>query len=532
MKYFLYCRKSSESEDRQVLSIDSQQSELQRVFGAQENIRIVEVLVESYSAKAPGRPIFDRMLSRIERGEADGIITWHPDRLARNSIDGGRIIHLLDRNILKDLKFSTFTFENNSQGKFMLSIMLGYSKYYVDSLSENVKRGNRAKIERGWRPNLAPLGYVNEKSTKTIIRDPVHFPLIRRIFELMLTGTYSPRHIAILARDQWGFQTPQRRRIGGKPMGMSTVYKILSNPFYTGVIVWGGQTYPGRHEAVVSIDEFERVQEILGKSNRRRPQRHDFPFTGLIRCGACGLMITAEHKVNRFGSRYIYYRCTNRRLGPRCAEPVVQTQDLTAQIFDFLQGLVLPRQIFKQLNELVDEMSGSWKATMHARKNSLEASIKSLTGQMSELTGLRLRNILTDDEFLEKREELKKGEMRLSQQLQSASTDVSTFEPLLDVIALRSNAGFWFENGTTQTKRQILSVTSSNLSLKSKILSIEAKKPFVVEGKKLEKSQLLTYVNDVRTWAYENPEHALALRQLVKALTDKPANDSEFKKAA
>lgn len=136
------------------------------------------------------------MLKRIERGEAEGIVTWHPDRLARNSLDGGRIIYLLDRKILKDLKFSTFAFENNPQGKFMLSIMLGYSKYYVDSLSENVKRGNRAKLERGWRPNQAPLGYINDKETKTVVKDPVHFPLVRKMYDLMLTGTHSPKQIA------------------------------------------------------------------------------------------------------------------------------------------------------------------------------------------------------------------------------------------------------------------------------------------------------------------------------------------------
>ena len=121
--FFLYARKSTDVEDMQVLSIESQLAEL-REYAARENISIVEELVEKQSAKVPGRPIFNGMIDRIEKGEANGIVSWHPDRLARNSVDGGKLVYLVDTGKIKFLKFPQFWFESTPQGKFMLTIPL------------------------------------------------------------------------------------------------------------------------------------------------------------------------------------------------------------------------------------------------------------------------------------------------------------------------------------------------------------------------------------------------------------------------
>jgi DNA invertase Pin-like site-specific DNA recombinase len=304
MKYFVYCRKSSEEESRQVQSIPSQKRELARLFPMQDGIEIVDTLTETQSAMTLGRPVFGALLERIERGEAEGIIAWAPDRLARNSVDGGRVIYLLDSGRLKDLKFATFSFENTSSGKFMLSILFGQSKYYSDALSENVRRGIRNRIENGWLPNKAKIGYLNDPATKTIIADPERFPLIRELWELMLTGTYSRRRIREIMTER-GLRTLPRKHEGGLPLSLSAVYKILTSPFYAGLIPWKGRLYPGKHPAVVTMDEFEVAQRILSRPTQPRPKKLEFAFTGLIRCGECGFSVTAEEKVNRFGSRYI-----------------------------------------------------------------------------------------------------------------------------------------------------------------------------------------------------------------------------------
>jgi len=147
-KFFIYTRKSTDTEYRQVRSIGDQISELQEL-AKKENLEIVDTIVEKQIAKKPGRPLFAEILKKLEAGEALGILAWHPDRLARNSIDGGRIIYLADTGKITTLKFPTFWFDPTPQGKFMLSIAFGQSKYYVDNLSENIKRGHRQKLKNG-----------------------------------------------------------------------------------------------------------------------------------------------------------------------------------------------------------------------------------------------------------------------------------------------------------------------------------------------------------------------------------------------
>jgi len=179
MKYFIYTRKSTDSEERQVLSIEAQLAELKE-FAAKEKLEIVASLCEAKTAKELGRTVFDEMLDRIEKGEAEEILARHPHHLARNSADGGQIIYLVDTGVIKELKFPTFWFENTPQRKFMLSIAFGQSKYYVDNLSENIKRGHRQKLKQGLRPQMAPLGYLNNIKTKQIYIDKEKAPLIKK----------------------------------------------------------------------------------------------------------------------------------------------------------------------------------------------------------------------------------------------------------------------------------------------------------------------------------------------------------------
>lgn len=506
-RYFSYCRKSTDDEDHQVLSIESQRQEVKR-YAERENLQIIEGREEARSAKSPGRPVFNELLHRIERGEADGILAWHPDRLARNALDGGQIIHLLDTGKLRNLKFPTYTFENTPQGKFMLAIMFGQSKYYVDSLSENVRRGNRTKRERGWFPGLAPIGYLNARSEsgeKIIVPDPDRFPILRRMWELFLSGGYSVPQILELATNQMGLRTPKRRKVGGKALSRSGIYRVLINPFYAGLLTYDDQSYPGKHKALVTFGEFERTQELLGRGDRVRPKRNTFAYTGLMRCGKCGCAITAEIKINRFGTRYLYYHCTRKNRTFRCREKYVQELEIEDQICDFLRDIQLDQKDLVESLAAIEEERVRERSSGDGIKQNIEKELGICRRSLGNLTKLRYRELINDEEFVRQREELSHEEIKLAERLNQIKTQ-DWIEPSKSLFLFSNRAIFWLTHGTIEEKRLILSTIGSNLTISDKKLSISAKEPFRLIQQHGSCRNWWALVNDVRTFFRENPE--------------------------
>src|SRR3989339_2257518 len=326
-KFFLYARKSTDVEDKQVLSIDAQLTEL-RSFAREQNLEVVEEFIEKQSAKIPGRPIFGQMLKRIERGEVSGIVSWHPDRLARNSVDGGQIVYFLDIGKLASLKFPNVWFGNTPQGKFTLSMAFVQSKYYVDSLSENTKRGFRQKVRMGIFPSQAPVGYLNDSRTKTIVVEKKKSRIVRLAFEKYTKGNMRLEDVSnFLAKSGVTTRT-------GKRISKTKASFILSNPFYIGLFKYGGEIHEGKHEPIISKKLFDEAQEMLRKRGQpeRKPQNEPQPFCGLISCASCGMMITGEYKVKKQKNgnvhEYIYYHCSKKNKVMKCKEMSLRSEKL------------------------------------------------------------------------------------------------------------------------------------------------------------------------------------------------------------
>ncbi len=401
-KFFIYARKSTDSEDRQVRSIADQIAELKEL-AKKENLEIVDIIVEKQTAKKPGRPMFADMLKRMEAGEATGILAWHPDRLARNSVDGGQIIYLVDIGVIKELKFPTFWFDPTPQGKFMLSIAFGQSKYYVDNLSENIKRGHRQKLKQGLWPQMAPLGYLNDKKTKMIYLDKEKAPLIKKTFEAYATGKYTLRELRKIIN---GLGLRGRR---GKMLSVSNYQYLLRNPFYYGLIRYNGEFYEGKHEPIITKKLFDQVQEVMKRKSK--PQKVEkmkfFLYRGIFKCGECGYSITADKKIKKSGKEYIYYYCTRKNPNHKCSQNVFTREEkISSQIKMEIQKVSLPDDCADwMLKEIEKERKAkAQSSSFFAQK--IKQEIAKIDEKLEKLMNAYLESVLNIKEYQEAKNKL------------------------------------------------------------------------------------------------------------------------------
>src|SRR3989339_1124119 len=466
MKYFIYTRKSTESAERQVMSLESQLSELKE-FAAKEKLEIVASLSEAQTAKEPGRKIFAEMLDRICAGEAGGILAWHPDRLARNSIDGGKIIYLLDTGKILDLKFPTFWFDATPQGKFMLNIAFGQIKYYVDNLSENVKRGLRQKVRRGEQSGQAPTGYVNDKLNKKIVPDVERFRLVRKMFEVYATGNYSLKDTRNLLA-QKGLVSKN-----GKVLSVSNTQMILKNPFYYGMFLFNKELYQGKHEPAISKKLFDKCAEVSARNAhpmKRGINKH--VFRGLMKCAECGCGITSEVKKG-----HTYYRCTKKK--GVCTQKYVREEFLAEQANDIIKKVSLPSE-WKEfmLAELDKEQASSFHSDALFVQN-LKNQVKSVEETLDRLLDAHLDSTITSEEYMSKKQKLLNQKIDFSEKLKDFERKGNRWLELSKQFILDSNQALIIASEENlEAKRDFLKKIGSNPRLASPSLLLDFKKPW------------------------------------------------------
>ncbi len=343
VRYCLYARKSTESEERQILSIDSQIKEMLQL-AEKEGLEIVSMKRESHSAKETGqRPVFNEIVEEIKTGKYNGILTWAPDRISRNAGDLGKIVDLMDAGKLHEIRTFGQQFTNSPSEKFLLMILGSQAKLENDNRAVNVKRGMRARCEMGLRPGSTLTGYINERHMDRkcqVIIDPERGSVIRKMFEKVGYEKWSGPKLYHWLRFELNFQTQ-----GKKPLALGNMYRILSNPFYYGVFEYprhSGNWYQGKHEPLVSKELFDKVQEQLKRGNIQR-ESHEFAFTKLMTCGKCGSCISAEEKYkgrkDGTTARYVYYGCGRTRDKQCKGNTYLREEELIEQLLKIIDQI-------------------------------------------------------------------------------------------------------------------------------------------------------------------------------------------------
>lgn len=477
LKYFIYARKSSESEDRQVASIASQLDEL-KAISTREGLNIVEMLTEEKSAKAPGRPIFTRMIERIHAGEAQGIICWKLDRLARNPVDGGTVSWMLQQGAIQHIQ----TYQRSylpTDNVLMMSVEFGSANQFILDLSLNTKRGIRRKVHEGWIPHKPPIGYLNntynDPSKLPIYKDPERFDLLKKLWGILLEKGYSMRRMKEVA-DDLGLRTSR-----GKKLHISKIHSVFTNPFYYGVIRWKDELHPAKHEPMITKAEFERAQKTISGRYKASPHYRTFAFTGLMRCGECGAGITAEAKtkIQQNGNvhHYTYYRCS-KAITPRCSQKTLREERLESQILDILENITIPAEFHQwaikhlkeeQVSEITDREKIS-KAQQHA--------LDSCKRRLDSLLALRLNNEIDAEEFKRGKEELLTEKKHLEELIGDANYRIETWLDRAEkVLEFAETAKKRFEAGDLEAKKDVLSSLGSSLILKDRTLSLRLNPP-------------------------------------------------------
>jgi len=523
-KFFAYCRKSSEDSQRQIASIGDQVASLSKLIDNESLELVRKPFTEERSAKDPGRLVFNQMLDLIEKGQANGLLCWDIDRLYRNPVDEGRLRWLLQKGVIRVIKTPYRSFYPEDAG-LLMGVEGGRATDYVIRLSKNVKRGLNSKALKGWRPSGGPIGYLNigvEKGSKTIAPDPERFELVRKMWDMFLTGTYSVSKIRKIAVEEWGLKTIAHRRIGGKPITMSHMYRIFNDPFYYGHFPWTDpetgeeRLQKGNHAPMITEKEYIRAQVLLGRRGKPQPKVREFAYTGVMHCGECDSTITAEEKNQIICSNckfkfayenrsdcpkcqtdisemnnptilnYVYYHCTKKK-NRNCTQRAIRIELLEKQFKEVLKGITIDEDYLKlaldYLHDKQQNSGGEEKAVRLSLQSSYDNCQTRLLNLNREFTSPLNSNyeLYTPEEFRKQKSEIIKERDRLEAEMGGTKDkldhDLDVAERVFNFCAFALKN---FNTDDLMKKRAIFSTIGSNLVLKNQKLSIERLHPYLL----------------------------------------------------
>jgi site-specific DNA recombinase len=481
ISYFIYARKSTEGEDRQSLSIPSQIDDDLKIQ-EREKLTVQDTITDSASAKTPfNRPNYTAMIKRIKRGEASGIIVWKIDRLARNHLEWGELMHLLQTGVIR----SIWTMQREYQSRdsaLLISLEASMATQFSVDLSEIVKRGLHRKVELGQPPLIARVGYLNTKlnehGSNSIIVDHKRWPMMRKAFDLMLTRQYTMAQIVAVLNNEHNFRTRPSKKRRGAPLAISVLHRAFTDPFYMGYFNYKGKLHKGSYKAMITIEEFDLIQEILGRKEKAKPHKHDFAFTGFITCGSCGCAVTASKKLKKIKSTgeyktYTFYHCTKRKGAAACPDKHYTTKnEMEAMIITELENIALnplwKTWAFDSIKEDYDDELVKHKELLNKTRDYEQR----LLLEIDTLLDLRISNELTEEKYNQKKAERQSLLLRVQEKYNRLERNVNDWiTQLKEKLNFAETAVAKFKTGDPKVQKEICAYIGWNWHLQGKKLT-------------------------------------------------------------
>ncbi len=499
-RYIIYCRKSSESDERQIQSLPDQISILVPLIQSRGLQLVGKPLQESRTAKIPGRPVFDQLIKMVEDGKANCIALLNPSRLSRNTVDTGKIIYLMDQEVLIEVVTPHQTFKNNPLDKFMLNLLCSQAKLENDNKSVNIKEALKLKAERGVFPGKARPGYINNHDKPQGLRDisahPIYFFLMRKLIDLALTGNYSVEKLSREAK------TLGIRGTKGNPICKSKMHRHLRDPFYAGKFIYNGKLHQGSHPALMTDEEFNLLQDILDGKSKGKQQKHDFALNGIIRCGECRFCVTAESHTKRYKNgtcqAFDYYRCTKKGKdeNKKCNQGYLSTAKLEGEVMGRLSQLELEKEFANWAYEALEEEKIKDNHTTKDSHEALQTALDGVSKRIDNLLALKISpensdgNLLSDEEFANRKRALLIEKEKLNLQLSKTNPNkIEWAEIAKDSFNFALQAKEWFKAGGSENKKVIFKTVGSNPILLDQKLDFQLRYLFFKYKEGIEKTK-------------------------------------------
>ena len=493
MKYILYCRKSSEDKGRQILSLDSQVNEMKKLADTL-GLEIEKEYRESKSAKKPdNRPLFSEMIKYIKKNNKTkyGILCWKIDRLSRNPIDSATVQWLLQQGKITTIQTSDRQYLP-SDNVLLFNVESSMANQYILDLSKNVKRGIIAKLEQGGYPNLAPIGYLNDKLTKTIVIDKERAKYIKKAFEMYADGNSSLNDITQVLHGE-GF-----RSRGGKKVHRSQIHLILSNTIYYGVITKDNKKYIGNHKAIIKKKLFDNVQEVRNETTRPKTKKLYFTYRGVLKCKVCGCAMTSSLK----RGKHKYYYCTNGK--KECSEhkSYLREDDISKEMTKVFEKLKYDERLINLCYKAKMEELGKDDDYQSKVKDNLKKRLKAIKSRKNALLDLFIDGKINKEAFDNKDNSLNNEEVEIKKELSELKKKIgakgqATLERIKEVFMYPIQREKCFLKIKDEKREKVVKTLLWNAQFENKkIANFNFKEPYNVLAKVSNKSDFSKMLGD------------------------------------